>query len=93
MAIVLVSRFEDRLAVARQIDVRLSPVYRLPSVVTWNRLEGRPRSDDLTRPIRAEVRDPAWMLARQWQFDEGSDWESAGPAGGDRARTIGSLRP
>ena len=36
----------------------------------WNRLEGRPRSDDLTRSVRAEVRDPLWMLARQWQFGE-----------------------
>ena len=26
--------------------------------------------NDLTRPMRAEVRDPLWMLARQWQFGE-----------------------
>jgi hypothetical protein len=43
---------------------------RLATVVNWNRIEPRPRADDLTRPLRAEIRDPAWMLARQWQFGE-----------------------
>ena len=66
----LVSKVTERLAVSPNIDQRLSTVFRLPTVVLWNRLEGRPRSDDLARPLRAEVRDPAWMLARQWQFGE-----------------------
>jgi hypothetical protein len=52
------------------ISPRLSAMHRLPAVVHWNRLEGRPRSDDLTRSVRAELRDPLWMLARQWQFGE-----------------------
>src|SRR5881227_3639501 len=66
-----VSLINERLAASTGIN-RLfsSSVYRLPTAVVWNRLEGRPRSDDLTRPLRAEVRDPAWMLARQWQFGE-----------------------
>src|SRR4051794_12724064 len=41
-----------------------------PSVVTWNRLEGRPRATDFTRALRAEVRDALWMLTRQWQVGE-----------------------
>src|SRR3954468_16192243 len=41
-----------------------------PSVVTWNRLEGRPRTTDFTRALRAEVRDALWMLTRQWQVGE-----------------------
>jgi hypothetical protein len=41
-----------------------------PTVGIWNRLEGRPRTTDFDRALRAEVRDPLWMLARQWQLGE-----------------------
>lgn len=46
-----------------------------PAVGLWNRLEGRPRTTDFARALRAEVRDPLWMLTRQWQLGEltGSD--------------------
>jgi hypothetical protein len=46
-----------------------------PAVGVWNRLEGRPRTTDFARALRAEVRDPLWMLTRQWQLGEfiGSD--------------------
>lgn len=43
---------------------------QLPMVTVWNRLEGRPRSVDFTRALRAEVRDALWMLTRQWQTGE-----------------------
>lgn len=33
-----------------------------PTVVVWNRLEGRPRRDDFSRALKAEVRDAWWML-------------------------------
>lgn len=36
----------------------------------WNRLEPRARSDDFSRSIQAQVRDPLWFLARQWQMGE-----------------------
>ena len=39
-------------------------------IVAFNRLEARPRTLDFTRSLRAEVRDPLWMLTRQWQFGE-----------------------
>ncbi len=42
----------------------------LPTVTMWNRLEGRPRLADFDRALRAEVRDPLWMLSRQWQLGE-----------------------
>ena len=48
-----------------------------PSITNWNRLEGRPRSHDFDRSLRAEVRDALWMLCRQWQFGE-FDGEDAG---------------
>lgn len=41
-----------------------------PGITLWNRLEGRPRADNFDRALRAEVRDPLWMLARQWQLGE-----------------------
>ncbi|MFD9789822.1 hypothetical protein ACFWXK_02600 [Streptomyces sp. NPDC059070] len=41
-----------------------------PTVGLWNRLEGRPRTTDFARALRAEVRDPLWMLTRQWQLGE-----------------------
>ena len=46
-----------------------------PAVGVWNRLEGRPRTTDFARALRAEVRDALWMLTRQWQLGEltGSD--------------------
>ncbi|MER7755286.1 hypothetical protein [Kitasatospora sp. NPDC097643] len=41
-----------------------------PTVGLWNRLEGRPRTTEFDRALRAEVRDPLWMLSRQWQLGE-----------------------
>jgi hypothetical protein len=48
---------------------------RFPSVTTWNRLEGRPRTRKFDRALQAEVRDALWMLTKQWQMGEfrGSD--------------------
>ena len=42
----------------------------VPAAVNWNRLEGRPRREDFARSLKAEVRDPLWMICRQWQFGE-----------------------
>lgn len=41
-----------------------------PAIIAWNRLEPRPRKADFDRTLRAEIRDPLWMLCRQWQFGE-----------------------
>ncbi len=47
----------------------------IPTITTWNRLEGRPRSQQFDRALQAEVRDALWMLTKQWQMGEfqGSD--------------------
>jgi hypothetical protein len=42
----------------------------VPGLTIWNRLEGRPRADNFERALRVEVRDPLWMLTRQWQMGE-----------------------
>jgi hypothetical protein len=46
-----------------------------PSFTIWSRLEPRARADDMGRSLQAQIRDPLWMLARQWQVGEflGSD--------------------
>jgi len=69
----------DLKAVELSMGVKFTPK---PIVTGWNRLEGRPRAEDFARALRAEVRDPLWFLARQWQFlelkadDAGSPIES-----------------
>lgn len=52
---------------------------QFPTVVLWNRIEGRPRTHDFDRALKAEVRDALWMLSRQWQMGEfnGDDAGSA----------------
>ena len=42
----------------------------LPTITTWNRLEARPRTQSFERALRAEARDPLWMLTKQWQMGE-----------------------
>lgn len=53
-----------------------------PAITLWNRLEGRARQEEFTRSLRAEIRDPLWMLTRQWQLGEfkGVDGGSAAKA-------------
>ncbi len=41
-----------------------------PTVTMWNRLEGRPRTAQFDRALKAEVRDALWMLTKQWQMGE-----------------------
>jgi len=52
----------------------------MSSITWWNRLEPRPRSRDLGHSLAACVRDPAWFLARQWQFGEFHAEDAASPA-------------
>jgi hypothetical protein len=40
------------------------------SYTVWERLEPITRNYDLTEALRAEIRDPAWLLTRQWQLGE-----------------------
>jgi hypothetical protein len=60
-------------------NVRLVPRDTVPFVRGWNRLEGRPRSADFARSLRAEVRDPLWFLTRQWQYGEFEGEDAGSP--------------
>ena len=52
-------------------DIKKSLLAReFPTVMMWNRLEGRPRTHHFNRALKAEVRDALWMLSRQWQMGE-----------------------
>src|SRR5215218_9952693 len=51
--------------IAESLQQRLFPTIKM-----WNRLEGRPRTDNFDRAMRTEVRDALWMLTRQWQMGE-----------------------
>src|SRR5215475_7128023 len=57
----------------------LAQIYRDPQITAYNRLEPRARTENFVRSLRAEVRDPLWMLIRQWQMGE-FEAEDAGSA-------------
>jgi hypothetical protein len=64
---------------ARVYNLTLTPRVPTPLVRGWNRLEGRPRSADFARSLRAEVRDPLWFLTRQWQYGEFEGEDAGSP--------------
>ena len=53
--------------------------YHDPAITAYSVIEPRARTQDFTRSLRAEVRDPLWMLTRQWQMSE-FEAEDAGSA-------------
>ena len=55
---------------AYQFQKPKESIANVPAIVAGNRLEPRTRSAEFNRSLRAEVRDAAWMLARQWQMKE-----------------------
>src|SRR6266545_8027255 len=52
----------------------------MSSITYWNRLEPRPRSESVREPLAARIRDPLWMLTRQWQFGEFQGEDAGSPA-------------
>jgi len=50
------------------------------AAVFWNRLEPRPRSREFADVLAARIRDPLWMLTRQWQVGEFAGEDAASPA-------------
>ena len=65
---------------ARIADIRAALHERaFPTVTTWNRVEGLPRTTEFGRALRADVRDALWMLARQWQLGEFQGEDAGSP--------------
>jgi len=68
----------------------------VPSVTTWTRLEPQPRDATLVRSLQAQVRDPLWLLARQWQVGEFAGDDAGSPVQatlGIESRAITGYRP
>lgn len=59
----------DSLKIIEDIEAEFSKI-RTPYITLWNRLESRPRCHESKKALRAEVRDPLWMLTKQWQMGE-----------------------
>ena len=71
-------------------------VVKIPSITTWTRLEPRPREASLARSLQAQIRDPLWMLARQWQVGEFLGDDAGSPIQatlGVEMRTVTTYRP
>jgi hypothetical protein len=51
----------------------------MASVTLWTRLEPHPRDGSMARSLQAQVRDPLWMLARQWQLGELAGEDAGSP--------------
>jgi hypothetical protein len=49
------------------------------SITTWVRLEPQSRDAGMTDGLKAEVRDPLWLLARQWQIGEFAGHDAGSP--------------
>ena len=60
-------------------SARISAEVRLPSITTWTRLEPQPRDATMARSLQAQLRDPLWMLTRQWQFGEYAGLDAGSP--------------
>lgn len=52
---------------------------REPAITSWTRLEPQPRDASLATSLQAQVRDPLWMLARQWQVGEFGGGDGGSP--------------
>ncbi len=67
-----------------------------PSLTTWTRLEPQPRDASMERSLQAQIRDPLWLLARQWQVGEFLGDDAGSPIHATIAaemRTITTYRP
>jgi hypothetical protein len=62
-----------------------------PSITSWNRLEPRPRARTIARSLAAPVRDPLWLLTRQWQLGEFAASDSGSPVYVDLRARAGAL--
>ena len=51
----------------------------MASITTFSRLEPQPRRGDITVGASAPVRDPMWLLARQWQVGEFAGHDGGNP--------------
>jgi hypothetical protein len=63
----------------------------MASITYWNRLEPRPRARNLDDTLAARLRDPLWLLTRQWQFGEFQGEDAGSPAFASMSASIEPL--
>jgi len=63
----------------------------MASITWWNRVEPRPRTSDIVSPLQARIRDPLWLLTRQWQLGEFLGVDSGSPAWVQLTERIGAM--
>src|SRR5262245_43528530 len=52
----------------------------MASITYWSQLQPSPRDASIATSLAACVRDPAWMLSRQWHMGEFADADAGSPA-------------
>jgi hypothetical protein len=52
----------------------------MASLTYWSQLQPSPRLNSVSEALAARVRDPAWLLARQWQLGEFEGADAGSPA-------------
>lgn len=52
----------------------------MASITYWSQLQPSPRTASIAAGLSAAVRDPAWLLARQWQLAEFEGIDGGSPA-------------
>lgn len=62
-----------------------------PVTYSFSRLEGRPFADNFERALRAEVRDPLWMLCKQWQMGEFEADDAGSPVSSKLCASVAHL--
>lgn len=50
-----------------------------PALLFWNSLGAKPHHEELDKALQAEIRDPLWILCRQWQMGEFRAEDAAAP--------------
>jgi len=63
----------------------------MASITWWNRVEPRPSTGDIVSPLQAKIRDPLWMLTRQWQLGEFLGVDSGSPAWVQLTERVGAM--
>ena len=67
-----------------------------PSITSWTRIEPKPRDATFATTLQAQVRDPLWMLARQWQVGEFMGEDAGSPVQATLSvadRSLSTYRP
>ena len=79
-----------------RLDRLARTTVEVPSITTWTRLEPQARDASMQRSLQAQVRDPLWMLARQWQVGEFLGADAGSPVQATLAaetQTVTTYRP